>query len=137
MNGIMEPVRRPIMTTCAEKGCSSPARARGLCMPHYLGMRERLIAAGEWDGRETRRCGRSGCSAKHYSSGLCQQHYSARKVAERAAVPPTRPTVPTRSQCRTAGCEKRVFEAGLCVRHHTSASRAAERDRVRQEREAS
>ncbi|HOX43690.1 MAG TPA: hypothetical protein PK668_08830 [Myxococcota bacterium] len=69
--------------TCAEQGCTEPARARGLCSKHY--QRQRYAEKRQAEEREAgpdakpRRGGGSceveGCGLTVYARGMCSKHF--------------------------------------------------------------
>lgn len=57
--------------TCSIEGCERLVRARGLCISHYNGWRNKNGPV-----RTDRRCSVQGCGQTHYGKGLCSLHYS-------------------------------------------------------------
>lgn len=66
------------VATCAEPGCTEPARARGLCSKHYQRVRAAERRDAESEAKPRRgggSCSREGCAQTVYARGMCSKHF--------------------------------------------------------------
>lgn len=90
---------------CSVDGCTTPARARGMCKAHYQqDLRTR-------DDRDP--CSVEDCDAPATSKGMCDKH---RMRVIRTGTPDT--TVPEAVPCSADGCDDDAAVKGMCRKHY-------------------